>query len=321
MKNKALVFMIVMFTFLGVTAFGAEVDPLNNELFQIVSEISADEYYSVEDNMWTETGALNTESPYYYQFPDYRDMEKYPYNDGIKKDYYTYVEEYQYMDVDGTLKDDSHEYQVSGLYDINGTLLYTNPVLETSAMSGFYSYNLGYVVNSMVYWMDDGNTKVLKTFENIFTGEIYDFFVDECTGLLNDGSMFFKYGDKFYKVQLIKPAIVTVLFNGRKLYFDQVPVIEDGRTLVPVRAIFEELGATIDWNGDTQTVTAIKDDVTISLTINNLTATKNGEVITLDVPAKIIGGRTLVPVRFVSDCFGVGVDWNATGKQVVLTSK
>jgi hypothetical protein len=110
----------------------------------------------------------------------------------------------------------------------------------------------------------------------------------------------------------------TVFLNGKKIYFDQIPVIENGRTLVPVRAIFEAIGATIDWNGETQTVTATKDDIKISLTVNEKTATKNGEEITLEVPAKIISGRTLVPVRFVADCFGVKVDWDSVMKKVLL---
>ena len=116
-----------------------------------------------------------------------------------------------------------------------------------------------------------------------------------------------------------KLPYVTVSYNDELIEFDQKPVIEDGRTLVPLRAIFEKIGAVIDWNGDTQTVTATKDDTTISLTINNTTATKNGQPIELDVPAKIIGGRTLVPVRFVADCFGVNVDWNGDIRKVILT--
>lgn len=116
-----------------------------------------------------------------------------------------------------------------------------------------------------------------------------------------------------------KVPYVTVSYNGEFITFDQKPIIENGRTLVPLRAIFEKIGADVEWNGDTQTVTATKDDITVSLTINNTTAYKNGEAITLDVPAKIINGRTLVPVRFVSDCFGVNVDWDGTIQKVILT--
>ena len=81
------------------------------------------------------------------------------------------------------------------------------------------------------------------------------------------------------------------------------------------------MGATVSWDGATQSITATKDDTTVTLTLNNTTATKNGETVTLDVPAKAIDGRTLVPVRFVSDCFGVDVDWNADEQKVILTSK
>ena len=114
---------------------------------------------------------------------------------------------------------------------------------------------------------------------------------------------------------------VTVSYDGNYISFDQKPVIENGRTLVPLRAIFEKIGATVDWDGTTQTVKATKGDISVSLTINNTTAYKNGEAIALDVPGKIINGRTLVPVRFIADCFGVDVKWVQETKTVVLTSK
>ena len=118
-----------------------------------------------------------------------------------------------------------------------------------------------------------------------------------------------------------KASISMFDYNGEKIKFDQIPVIENGRTLVPLRAIFEKIGADVEWNEDTQTVIATKDDTKISLTIDNTAASKNGESITLDVPAKVKNGRTLVPVRFVADCFGVDVDWDGTMQRVSLTSK
>lgn len=128
-----------------------------------------------------------------------------------------------------------------------------------------------------------------------------------------------KFNITHMTAKLKKFPYVTVTYNGEMIMFDQKPVIEEGRTLVPLRAIFEKLGAEIDWNGETSTVTATKDGTTISLTINNTTATKNGEAISLDVPAKIINGRTLVPVRFISDCFGVNVEWDGNARRVILT--
>lgn len=132
-----------------------------------------------------------------------------------------------------------------------------------------------------------------------------------------------KLGRIFYRIHL-DPSVenpIKVIYDGKKIEFDQPPVLEGGRTLVPLRAIFEKIGADVQWNSETQTVTATKDDTAVSLTINNTTAHKNGKDIVLDVPAKIIGGRTLVPVRFISDCFGVDVQWEQETRTVVLTSK
>ena len=154
-----------------------------------------------------------------------------------------------------------------------------------------------------------------------FKGSIYEF-DDNGYGIYNpNNEMECTVNDKYYVIKLKKGIIPSVTYNGEKIVFDQIPVIENGRTLVPLRAIFEKIGADVNWNGDTQTVTAGKDDTEISLTINSTIAVKNGENITLDVPAKVLNGRTLVPVRFVADCFGVNVDWDGTMQRVSLTSK
>ena len=111
---------------------------------------------------------------------------------------------------------------------------------------------------------------------------------------------------------------IKVLVNGTAVTFDQPPVIENGRTLVPLRAIFEALGADVDWEQSTQTVTAIKGDITIILKIGDSFLTKSGERIALDVPAKIVGGRTLVPARAVAESFGSDVQWNQAARTVTI---
>ena len=113
---------------------------------------------------------------------------------------------------------------------------------------------------------------------------------------------------------------ITVLVNGTAVTFDQPPIIENGRTLVPLRAIFEALGANVEWEQSTQTVTAVRDDITIILKIGDAFLTKNGERIALDVPAKIVGGRTLVPARAVAESFGASVDWNASTRTVTVAT-
>ena len=123
-------------------------------------------------------------------------------------------------------------------------------------------------------------------------------------------------------VSAITPVIadnnIKVRLGGELIKFDVQPQLINNRTMVPLRAIFEALGATVDWNGDTQTVTSTKDKTTISLTINNPTMYVNGAAVTLDSPACLVGGRTLVPVRAISEAFGVEVKWEESTTTVEL---
>ena len=109
---------------------------------------------------------------------------------------------------------------------------------------------------------------------------------------------------------------ITVTFNGETLNFDVSPISENGRVLVPLRAIFEKLDATVDWDSITNTVTAVKDTDTVKLTVGNRTAYKNNTAVELDVPSKVVNGRTLVPIRFVSEALGAVVRKKERGKQL-----
>jgi len=113
---------------------------------------------------------------------------------------------------------------------------------------------------------------------------------------------------------------ISVLLDGKELTFDVPPQIIGGRTMVPLRAIFEALGAGVDWNASTQTVTASDGDTEVILTIGSTSPTVNGRVVTIDQPGIIVSGRTLVPLRFVAESFGVTVDWNAASRTVTITS-
>jgi len=112
---------------------------------------------------------------------------------------------------------------------------------------------------------------------------------------------------------------ISVLINNVPIQFDQPPILENGRTLVPLRAIFEALGADVQWENNTKTVTAIKDGTQISLQIGSTRMYVNGSTKTLDVPAKLINSRTLVPVRAISEAFGCKVDWIQDTRTVVIT--
>ena len=106
------------------------------------------------------------------------------------------------------------------------------------------------------------------------------------------------------------PEEISVVIDGKTLEFsEQKPEIINDRTLVPMRDIFEALGARVDWDASAQKVTAVKGDTTVVLTIGSATAMKGEEIITLDTPAVISNGRTMVPLRFVGEALGAKVQW------------
>ncbi|MFI8687536.1 copper amine oxidase N-terminal domain-containing protein [Rossellomorea sp. NPDC077527] len=87
-------------------------------------------------------------------------------------------------------------------------------------------------------------------------------------------------------------------------------LIHNGRTLIPMRSLFEALGVDVKWDQTTKTVTAIKSGKVIKLKANSKQATVNGKNNNLDVPTKIINSKTMVPVRFVSETLGANVKWD-----------
>lgn len=113
---------------------------------------------------------------------------------------------------------------------------------------------------------------------------------------------------------------ISVVINGNTLQnLDQPPVIVNGRTLVPVRAILENIGASVSWDEATKTVTAEKGDVTLKLNIGSKTIYKNGIPYEIDVSPKIIHGRTCLPVRAVSEHFGLNISWDNNTRTVIIT--
>ncbi len=111
---------------------------------------------------------------------------------------------------------------------------------------------------------------------------------------------------------------ISVIVNGKYLSLDVPPIIIEGRTMVPVRAIFEALGSTPYWNNETRTVTAQTSSNSIRLTIDSNIAVVNNKMVVLDVPAKLIEGRTMVPVRFIAESLGANVSWDNSNRTVVI---
>jgi len=123
----------------------------------------------------------------------------------------------------------------------------------------------------------------------------------------------------FTSVQLVASE-VGVTIDGTSVVFDgQGPTVIDGRTLVPVRGVFEQLGFDVNWNQTAQIVTLTNDNYEVIITIGSNTFTTNGEEHQLDVPAQIIDGRTLVPIRMVLVSVGFGVGWAQDTSTVLVT--
>lgn len=114
---------------------------------------------------------------------------------------------------------------------------------------------------------------------------------------------------------------ITVKLNGNAIDFDVQPQLINDRTMVPLRAIFEALGAEVEWNGEKQTILAVKGEVRILLQIGELSIAKqvNGgdiQFIEIDSAPVIISDRTLVPVRAIAESFDCSVDWDGATKTV-----
>ena len=114
---------------------------------------------------------------------------------------------------------------------------------------------------------------------------------------------------------------IKVYVNGRRILFDADPMLVNGRTMVPVRAIFEALGATVTWDNNTRTAVGVLGDTTIKITIDQAYLLKNGEQVSLDSPALLSSGRTYVPVRAIAESYNCNVDWINDTKTVTIISK
>ena len=131
---------------------------------------------------------------------------------------------------------------------------------------------------------------------------------------------------------------IKVILDGTQLEFDVPPMIINDRTMVPMRFIFEALGAEVEWDGKTQTVTAVKEEsywqydeekdidvltkyeTIVKTTIGQKKIYVNGVAKEMDVAPVIINDRTLVPVRFISEALDCIVEWDGTTRIVYVYS-
>jgi hypothetical protein len=114
---------------------------------------------------------------------------------------------------------------------------------------------------------------------------------------------------------------IPVTVNGDPVHFHgHGPVMSQDRVLVPLRGVLERMGATVDWDPSSQTIRAEKSGTHVKLQIGENSASVNGQQVNLDVPATIIDGTTMVPLRFIGEALGENVRWNEQAQAVEIST-
>ncbi|MEX1031310.1 MAG: stalk domain-containing protein [Paenibacillaceae bacterium] len=121
-------------------------------------------------------------------------------------------------------------------------------------------------------------------------------------------------------VETINPEPPIIYIDGQRLQPKVDPIIINGNTLVPMRDIFEEQGAELEWNAPSRKVTATKDDISFTYIIGQTKAYKNNQPLSLSVPGQIVDGYTLVPLRLVSETLGNVVKWHPKSRTISISS-
>jgi hypothetical protein len=111
---------------------------------------------------------------------------------------------------------------------------------------------------------------------------------------------------------------ISVYVEGQKVSFDVPPQTINDRTMVPIRAIFEVMGATVNWDNATQTAICTKDNTVVKMTLNSKIEYINDVPYEMDVAPVIVDNRTLAPARYVAEAFGYFVNWDGNTKSVLI---
>ncbi len=114
---------------------------------------------------------------------------------------------------------------------------------------------------------------------------------------------------------------VHIYIDGKKQSFADQPVIVEGRTLLPMRDLFQALGAVVGWDGVTSTAIGTRDGIEVRIPIGSTNPTVNGKPTTIQVPAQLINNRTYIPLRFVGEALGDDVKWDGGTRSVIITKK
>lgn len=128
-----------------------------------------------------------------------------------------------------------------------------------------------------------------------------------------------KSGGAKVRVRTQSVAAVKVTVNGEAVVFSgSPPIMVRGRVMVPMRGVFEQMGAEVEWKPAEKLVIATKADAKVECWIGRTFAEINDEQVKLDAPPMLLNGRALVPLRFISEALGADVSWDAPSSTVVI---
>lgn len=124
----------------------------------------------------------------------------------------------------------------------------------------------------------------------------------------------------FENIDYSKTKDIRVFLDGKELKFDAKPQSVNSRVMVPMGVIFQEFGLSVDWNQAQKTATATNENLKIIFKLGSKTAFVNDVEMTMDAPAVAINGKTMIPLRFLSENMGYNIVWN-NSSNIILLSK
>lgn len=131
----------------------------------------------------------------------------------------------------------------------------------------------------------------------------------------NSDSIFFE------NINYNKTTYIRVFVEGKELSFDVKPQSINSRVMVPLGVIFEEFGLNVQWNQAQKTITASNSDINIVFKLGSKTAIINSVEQMMDAPAMAVNGKTMIPLRFLSQSMGYNIVWNSSSNIILLSKK
>ena len=184
---------------------------------------------------------------------------------------------------------------------------------------------------------ENGIDEICLTIDGVYGVHVPYYEYRSVAAWASDQYIYFNCNDKEYSRIAISDMIgnTYVRLNDKILGFSQPPVTESDLTLVPMRFLFEQMGAEVTWDDAAQTAMAtvpvtteeeiqtfgLAQEKSVTFSVDNTTATVNGSMATMDVPARLINDQTMVPLRFLSENLGFDVSWDEASRTAIVTTE